>query len=70
VGELITWAHAQSTERLRVRLPRRWAHVQGVGKRARLAAPLFAEDDAALLVAAALLQGATNEVHLGGSARL
>ena len=42
----------------RKRLPRRWAHVQGVSKRARIAASLFCEDDAELLpllLAAALL---------------
>jgi hypothetical protein len=55
VGELVTWAYEQAEACLRVPLPRRWAHVQGVSERARVAAPLFSEDDAALLVAAALL---------------
>lgn len=55
MGKLITWARAHAEKRLRAPLPRRWAHVQGVSERARVAAPLFSEDDAALLVAAALL---------------
>lgn len=36
-------------------LPRRWAHVQGVGKRAELAARTLSREDGDLLVAAALL---------------
>lgn len=55
MAKLVTWAHEQAEERLGARLPRRWAHVQGVGERARVAAPLFSDEDAALLVAAALL---------------
>lgn len=55
MDELITWAREQAEERLRARLPRRWAHVQGVAERACVAAALFSEEDGALLVAAALL---------------
>jgi hypothetical protein len=40
---------------LEVQLPHRWAHVLGVADRAQVAAPLFAEDDPELLVAAAVL---------------
>jgi hypothetical protein len=55
VGELVIWAHELAEGKLRDLLPLRWAHVQGVSERARLAAPLLTRDDAAQLVAAALL---------------
>ncbi len=51
----MAWAFELAGEKLAGVLPRRWAHVQGVGRRARVAAPLFAMDDCELLVAAALL---------------
>ena len=53
--ELVKWAQDQAGACLRAALPRRWAHVQGVSERAQIAAPLFSVQDAALLVAAALL---------------
>lgn len=55
MGDLVTWASALAGEKLAGVLPRRWAHVQGVGKRVRIAAPLFSVDDCELLVSAALL---------------
>lgn len=55
MAELETWARKQAEERLRVPLPGRWAHVEGVAERARIAAPVFSEGEADLLVAAALL---------------
>jgi predicted hydrolase (HD superfamily) len=53
--DLEAWAFELASEKLAGVLPRRWAHVQGVGKRVRIAAPLFSVDDCALLVSAALL---------------
>ena len=41
-------------EKLALALPRRWAHVQGVARRAAVVSPLFAEDGD-LLITAALL---------------
>lgn len=55
MGDLILWAREHAEMRLRTRLPRRWEHVQGVAKRARIAVALFSEEEGALLVAAALL---------------
>lgn len=52
--ELGPWARDLACKLLAEALPRRWMHVQGVARRARLAAPLFGED-AELLIAAALL---------------
>ncbi|RSM64876.1 HD domain-containing protein [Kibdelosporangium aridum] len=52
--DLVSWAHDIAADRLAQALPRRWAHVLGVGHRARLTEPLFsAEND--LLVSAAVL---------------
>jgi putative nucleotidyltransferase with HDIG domain len=51
---LVAWAYETSERTLSSALPRRWAHVQGVARKARsLAAAL--SDDAALLEAAAIL---------------
>jgi HD superfamily phosphodiesterase len=55
MGELVAWAFELAGEKLAGVLPRRWAHVQGVGRRARVVAPLFPVDDGGLLVDAALL---------------
>jgi hypothetical protein len=55
MDELVTWARKEAEKQLRKALPRRWAHVQGVARRAWVAEPLFSERDAELLVAAALL---------------
>jgi hypothetical protein len=51
---LVALAHEVAGERLAVALPRRWAHVEGVARRARVAQPLFGEE-ASLLVSAAVL---------------
>ena len=66
--DLVAWAREHAKERLGARLPRRWAHVQGVGERAGLAAGLFGEKEAQLLVAAALLHDigyAPDIAHVG-----
>jgi HD domain len=55
MGDLVAWALELAAEKLAGVLPRRWAHVQGVGRRARLVAPLFSVGDGELLVGAALL---------------
>lgn len=49
------WAAGRAAELLQPRLPRRWAHVQGVAKRARVAAPMFPKSAGEILVAAAVL---------------
>lgn len=51
----MAWAFELAGEKLAEVLPRRWAHVQGVGRRARVVAPLFSVDDHELLVATAFL---------------
>ena len=51
----MAWALELASEKLAGVLPRRWAHVQGVDRRARVVAPLFSVDDCELLVGAALL---------------
>jgi putative nucleotidyltransferase with HDIG domain len=51
----VAWALELASEKLAGVLPRRWAHVQGVSRRARSVAPLFSVDDGELLVSAALL---------------
>lgn len=53
--DLVAWAAGLAGEKLARVLPRRWAHVQGVGRRARAVAPLFSADDGELLTGAALL---------------
>lgn len=55
MGDLVAWAFELAGEKLAGVLPHRWAHVQGVGRRARVVAPLFSVDDCELLVGAALL---------------
>ncbi|MCS7479062.1 HD domain-containing protein [Umezawaea endophytica] len=52
---LITASRDTACARLATALPQRWAHVQGVGRRAAEAARLFSLEEAELLVAAALL---------------
>jgi hypothetical protein len=55
MGNVVAWALDLAIEKLAEALPRRWTHVQGVGTRARLVAPMFSVDDGELLVGAALL---------------
>ena len=55
MDQLVAWAFELSGAKLAGVLPRRWAHVQGVGKRVRMVAPLFSVDDGELLFGAALL---------------
>lgn len=55
MGYLLVWSAGLAGEKLAGALPRRWAHAQGVGRRVRVAAPLFSVDDRRLLIAAALL---------------
>jgi len=55
MGELVAWACERAAALLEVQLPRRWAHVQGVAARARVAAPMFTGNDGDLLTAAAVL---------------
>jgi hypothetical protein len=53
--DLVAWATRAVVDVLAEPLPRRLAHVTGVGARARLAAPLFDPQDQEVLVAAAIL---------------
>lgn len=62
--ELVTWARRTAQKHLSDSLPRRWAHVQGVGVRARQAAPLFDAEEQEILVAAALLHDVGYAPHL------
>jgi HD domain len=55
MGDLAAWAFELAGDKLAGVLPRRWGHVQGVGRHARVVAPLFSVDDCELLVGAALL---------------
>ncbi|MBV9140389.1 MAG: HD domain-containing protein [Pseudonocardiales bacterium] len=55
MGDLVAWAARLASGKLAGVLPRRWAHVQGVGRGAWVAAPLFSVDDGELLIGAALL---------------
>lgn len=55
MGDLVTWGRELAAGLLKEPRPRRWAHVQGVANRARIAAPLFTDAEAELLVAAAVL---------------
>lgn len=55
MGDLLVWAAGLAREKLEAALPRRWTHVEGVGRRARVAAPLFWGDNGELLIGAALL---------------
>jgi hypothetical protein len=52
--DLWTWGHAIAEMELAVSLPRRWAHSEGVARRAVMLAPVLAED-ADLLASAAIL---------------
>ncbi|GGI76738.1 metal-dependent phosphohydrolase, HD subdomain protein [Saccharopolyspora subtropica] len=52
--ELVTWAFATAEQKLAEALPRRWAHVQGVARRARELRPV-AGSEADILEAAAVL---------------
>jgi HD superfamily phosphodiesterase len=51
---LVAWAFEVSSRNLATALPRRWAHVQGVAKKARSLSTVVG-DDAAVLEAAAVL---------------
>jgi hypothetical protein len=55
MDDFVIWAAELAGEKLASVLPRRWAHVQGVGRRVRKVTPLFAVDDGELLIGAALL---------------
>lgn len=55
MDELVAWSHERAATWLEASLPRRWAHVQGVADRARIATRLFVYAEQELLVAAALL---------------
>lgn len=70
MGEVVAWAFELAEEKLAGVLPSRWAHVQGVGRRARLAAPLFSADDCELLVGAALLHDIGYSPELVGTTTL
>lgn len=50
----LDWAYTLSQRLLAAELPRRWAHCQGVARRAEQLAPIL-DDDAELLQAAAIL---------------
>lgn len=52
--DLLAWTHGVAAERLAVALPRRWAHVRGVGRRVRVVRPLFAGEGDVLVSAAVL----------------
>ncbi|MFL6126608.1 HD domain-containing protein [Actinophytocola sp.] len=64
MSELVAWAQGQAATMLKAQLPRRWVHVMGVADRARVAAPLLAESDGELLVAAAVLHDVGYSPHL------
>jgi hypothetical protein len=53
--DLVAWATRVVTDELAEPLPRRFAHVMGVGRKARAATALFEPDDQQILVASALL---------------
>ncbi|HEU0086405.1 MAG TPA: HD domain-containing protein [Pseudonocardiaceae bacterium] len=55
MGELVGWAAGLACQRLARVLPRRWAHVQGVSRRAQVVAPMLSVADGELLVGAAFL---------------
>jgi HD superfamily phosphodiesterase len=55
MGGLAACAAELAGDKLARMLPCRWAHVQGVGRRAYLVVPLFSIDDGKLLIAAALV---------------
>ncbi|ANZ37389.1 phosphohydrolase [Lentzea guizhouensis] len=62
--DLVSWATHAVDDALAESLPRRFAHVLGVGARAQLAAPLFDSQDQDVLVAAALLHDIGYAPHL------
>jgi hypothetical protein len=55
MSDLVAWAVGLAEEKLAGVLPRRWAHVQGVGGRARALTPMFRVEDGQLLISAALV---------------
>jgi hypothetical protein len=55
MDDVVAWAAQQAGGQLAGVLPRRWAHVQGVARRAHVAAALFSVEDGELLIGAALL---------------
>jgi hypothetical protein len=55
MSDSLAWAFELAREKLADVLPRRWKHVQGVGRRVRVVGPLFTVEDYELLVGAALL---------------
>jgi HD domain-containing protein len=55
MGNTVQWAYELAGSLLRVSLPRRWAHVNGVASRAESIALLFDVEERQLLVLAALL---------------
>jgi HD domain len=55
MDQLVAWAFELAGEKLADVLPRRWTHVQGVGRCVCTVAPLFSVDDGELLIGAALL---------------
>jgi len=52
---MVAWATQLVRDQLASSLPRRWAHVQGVARRASVAGGLFSVEDGVLLIGAALL---------------
>ncbi|WP_112226612.1 HD domain-containing protein [Lentzea atacamensis] len=54
-ANVVRWAAELAEGALAVQLPQRWLHVKGVRGRASLAAPLFGQAEADLLLAAAIL---------------
>lgn len=53
--DIVRWSERVARDVLVDDLPRRWAHVQGVARKARLASCLFDKEESDLLVAAAFL---------------
>ena len=68
VVNLMAWATEVAGEHLASVLPRRWAHVRGVARRARLVEPLLSVQDGELLISAALLHdiGYASDLALTG----
>jgi hypothetical protein len=54
MGNFVVWAAELAGGKL-AGLPRRWAHVQGVGRRAQVVAPLLSVEEGEMLIGAALL---------------
>lgn len=55
VSSIVVWAFELAGQKLAGVLPRRWAHVQGVATRARVAASILSVDEGELLIGAAFL---------------